>query len=98
MLPNGNNVLVLRTPTAPNNATLDLFDNDLIVDYTGASQLVTILTKINTARNGGAWNGTGGINSTSARSNSQHNTTLGRLEGSEFDALYGVNALFSGRS
>jgi len=30
--------------------------------------------------------------------NPQHNTTLGRLEGSEYDALYGAATLFDGRA
>jgi hypothetical protein len=43
------------TPTAK----LDVRDNDLIVDYTGASPLTTIKGQIKAAYNGGAWNGNG---------------------------------------
>jgi hypothetical protein len=39
---------------------LDLADNDMIVDYTGASPIDSIRSMLFTGRNGGAWNG-GGI-------------------------------------
>ena len=41
------------------NGTLDLADNDLIVDYNGATELATIQNLINTGRAGGTWLGSG---------------------------------------
>jgi T5SS/PEP-CTERM-associated repeat protein len=48
--------------------TLDLTDNDLIIDYDLASPLLNVVDQIRTASNGGAWNGPGGITSSSADS------------------------------
>ena len=75
---------------------LDMTDNDLIVDYVGAMQMAVITVLINLGRAGGLWNGFG-ITSSAAQTNPLDNTTLGRMEGSEFDVIY-CRALFSGRS
>jgi hypothetical protein len=72
------------------SSKLDLTDNDLLLDYTGSSQLAAIQQLINTSRAGGSWTGSG-LTSSSARNNAQHNTTLGAMEaidypgGSTFD-------------
>jgi hypothetical protein len=77
------------------SAKLDLNDNDLLLDYTGASQLAGIQNLINAARNGGDWLGNG-ITSSSARTNPSQNTTLGAMEASDYDSVYGSGALFGG--
>src|SRR5262249_51912912 len=57
MSTNGSRVLVTKSLTATGTSKLDLNDNDAIVDYSGATQLAAIQALINSARNGGAWNG-----------------------------------------
>jgi hypothetical protein len=93
---NGNRVLVVKSIALSGTAKLDLFDNDLMVDYTGASPLSAIQALINTARNGGDWLGASGITSTTARTASPQNTTLGAMEGSEYIGIYGGGAQFDG--
>jgi autotransporter-associated beta strand protein len=93
----GNKVLIVPVLSVLGSGKLDLFDNDLIVDYTAASQLATIQTLINTARAGGAWTGAG-ITSTTARNINAHNTTLGAMEAADFKTLYGAAATFGGQA
>ena len=76
---------------------LDLNDNDLLLDYTGATQYASIQAKIASGRNGGLWNGAG-IISTAAKNRVPKNTTLGILEGSDFKAFYGAAATFDGQA
>ena len=52
MTVSGNKVLVTKGLDLNATAKLDLNDNDLILDYTGASQLATIQALINSARAG----------------------------------------------
>src|SRR5262249_45627555 len=47
--------------------------------------------------NGGSWNG-GGLTSSSARTNSRHNTTLGLLWGSDYIGFHGAGAKFDGET
>jgi hypothetical protein len=91
---NGNRVLSTKTLSIHASSKLDLFNNDLILDYTGASQLAAIQALINSARSGGTWLGNG-ITSTTARTNPQVNTTLGAIEASSWDALYGAATPFT---
>ena len=95
--PNGNRVLTVNGLTIGSTGKLDLFDNDLIVEYTGASQLGAVQSQINAARAGGSWLGNGGITSTTAKNNPAHNTTLGAMESADFQAIYGAGAPFSGQ-
>ncbi|MBC8108626.1 MAG: hypothetical protein H7Z14_18730, partial [Anaerolineae bacterium] len=81
----GNKVLVVNSLTI--GGQLDLNDNDLVIDYTGGTQLGTTQSQINAARNGGNWLGTSGITSTSARNASPQNTTLGAIESGAYLAL-----------
>src|SRR5262249_47201298 len=77
-------------------AVLDLSDNDLILDYSGTpgAELTGIQSLIASARSGGTWLGAG-ITSTAAGNNPQHNTTLGVMEATDYDALHGgPNSLF----
>jgi hypothetical protein len=76
-------------------STLNLNDNSLVIDYTGATPLSAIQTMINNARAGGAWNGIG-ITSIAAANATPKNTTLGAMEASEFKSLYGGSATFDG--
>jgi hypothetical protein len=79
MTPGGNKVLFTQALTLASAGKLDLTDEDMILDYTGATQLAIVQALLNTARNGGAWNGNG-ITSATAGANAAHNTTLGAME------------------
>jgi autotransporter-associated beta strand protein len=78
--PSTNKTTFVKNLNIAAGATLDLNDNDAIVDYTGAPgpSLASIKSQITTAYNSGAWTGTG-ITSGSARANSTspHQTALG---------------------
>jgi hypothetical protein len=52
------------------DATLDIADNQVVVNYTGTSPAATIRARLATGRNGGAWNGPG--ISTSADADGKH--------------------------
>jgi subtilisin-like proprotein convertase family protein len=82
-----NAVLVTKDLTVA--GLLDLNDNDMIFDYRGSAQLPAVQLLINAARNGGAWDGTSGITSTTARNNAQHNTTLGAMEATDYATVHG---------
>jgi T5SS/PEP-CTERM-associated repeat protein len=95
----GNKVLVTSSLSIDaSDARLDLADNDFVLDYTGATQYPMISSLISTARNGGAWNGPGGITSSAAASNSSHNTTLGAMNSADFFSIYGGGAMFDGQT
>src|SRR5262249_55831957 len=79
------------------SAKLDLRDKSMILNYTSTSPLSTIESQIRSARNGGAWNWYG-ITSSTAASNSAHNTTLGAMEATSYKSVYGQAALFEGQS
>ena len=94
--PGGDKVLNLTGGlTLGAGATLDLNDNDMIVDYNVTSPITSIQAAINSARAGGAWTGLG-ITSSSAKNNASHNTTLGVLESAQFDSLYTPTTPFDG--
>ena len=61
--------------------TIDLNNNDLVVqksnNATVGGNLSAVTTLLTTGYNGGAWNGTSGILSSAAATNSSHLTTLG---------------------
>jgi hypothetical protein len=83
LLANGNNVLRLTSVSMSGSAELDLADNALIVDYTGASPIDAIQSMVITGRNGGTWDGRdgGGINSSVAATTP--NRSLGFAEASD---------------
>jgi T5SS/PEP-CTERM-associated repeat protein len=72
--------------------TLDLSDNDLVIDYDLNSPLLNVANQIRTAYNGGAWDGTG-ITSENADAT---NFALGFTESSALFATF--PATFSGQS
>ena len=87
LTPNGTAASVSRVNSLSiAGGTLDLADNDLIVDYTGASPIVTIASALMTAYNHGAWTG-GGLTSSKAAAmatdpSGLHRTALGFAEAS----------------
>jgi hypothetical protein len=72
---------------------LDLTNNDLVIDYTGASPAASILGMLTTGYNAGAWNGAG-INSSIAAA--APGTALGWAEAT--DIFTSFPATFSGQS
>jgi hypothetical protein len=76
-------VLVTRSLVLTNGSSLDLSDNDMVIDYTGASPATTIAGYLGSGRAAGAWNGAG-INSSAAAGNALQNTGLGMLEASQY--------------
>jgi hypothetical protein len=86
---NGSRVLVTSGLSLNGSATLDLSDNDMVLEYSGASPYATIAAAIFAARNGGAWNGTGGITSSAAAANGAANTTLGLMESLDYSLVHG---------
>jgi hypothetical protein len=77
--------------------TLDLNDNDFILDYSAGSPISTIGNLIKQARSGGSWTGAG-LTSSAAKAASPRNTTLGLMEASEFKTIRGATAAFSGQT
>ena len=75
--------------------TLNLTNNDLVLDYSGTTQLPAVQSLINSARAGGSWTGFG-ITSTAAKNAAPPNTTLGAMEAADFKSIYGGGAMFSG--
>ncbi|MGH7179115.1 MAG: exo-alpha-sialidase [Tepidisphaeraceae bacterium] len=93
----GSNVIYTGALTIGAAGTLDLNDNDLVIDYTLGSPAATVQALINSARALGAWTGFG-LTSTFARTNPNSNTTLGLLESAEYWGVYGAGTLFSGET
>jgi len=80
-IPAANSCLMLNSLSISSTATLDLFDNDLILQSTSAAKaglLTTLNGLLKTGRNKGLWNGAG-IRSSTAGSASPHVTTLAAI-------------------
>ncbi|MGH7179980.1 MAG: S8 family serine peptidase [Tepidisphaeraceae bacterium] len=93
----GNRFIRTNALSVTGTGKLDLFDNDLIFDYTGPSQLSAVQTLINAGRNFGDWLGNG-MTSTSARNHPQQITTLGAMEANDYLAYYGAGTPFAGET
>jgi hypothetical protein len=92
----GDKTLSVTSLSIAGTGRLDLFDNDMIVDYTGGSPLASVQALINLARTGGSWLGNG-LTSTSARNHFALATTLGAMEATDYDSVHGGSgALFNG--
>lgn len=85
---------VLRTNllTQTGSGSLNLTDNNMIVDYSGASPLTAIRTSLTSCYAGGAWNGNG-INSSTAAATP--NRALGYAESSAIFSTF--PAVFAGQ-
>jgi fibronectin-binding autotransporter adhesin len=79
---NGGSAVVVNSLSISSGTKLDLSDNDLIVNYSGASPAATIRGYLASAFNSGNWDGAG-IASKSAHSNVTMNTALGYAEESD---------------
>jgi hypothetical protein len=80
------------------NGLLDMTDNDMILFYSGASQLSAVQALINSGRNGGTWNGATGMTSSAARDRVPKNTTLGAMESADYKSVFGAGATFDGEA
>jgi hypothetical protein len=76
-------------------ARLDLGDNDLIIDYTGASPYSTVRAQVTAGHAFGAWNGNG-IASRAANLDAAQITALGLVEGADYIGAMGNT--FSGQT
>jgi hypothetical protein len=102
--PNGNQALV--TTQFALSGTLDLADNDLVINYTGASPIGTwdggaytgVQGCVAAARSGGTWSGTG-LTASGTRFQPPNRTGLGVSEASEALALSGsATAVWCGQT
>ncbi|MGH7177477.1 MAG: hypothetical protein ACREJC_08870 [Tepidisphaeraceae bacterium] len=96
MTPGIASLLVTKALSMNATAKLDLFDEDMIFDYSAGSQLADVQALINTARAAGAWTGNG-LTSTTAKNNAQASTTLGAMEASDYKAYWSTTT-FDGES
>jgi hypothetical protein len=97
--PNGTDtgVSVVNNLSITNSGKLDLNDNTLIVDYTGASPVGAVRAALGTGYNGGAWTGNGLASSAAATAaSSAHKTALGYAEASALFTSF--PATFKGQS
>jgi hypothetical protein len=90
----GRDTALTATGTLTNSGTMDV-SGGLIARYTTASPRATIESQIVNARNGGSWDQIG-ITSSSARNDALAVTTLGVLEGTEYQSVHGPAAPFFG--
>ncbi len=97
MLVDGTRALITKAVSVNGTGKIDLNNNDMIVDYSGATALPLVQQLIQVARAGGAWSA-GGITSTSARNANPQNTTLGALEAADFKSIYGAGATFANQT
>jgi hypothetical protein len=105
-VPSGNDGFVSRASslTIDPGATLDLTNNDLIVDYTGSSPFASLNDMVRSGFNFGDWLGDGITSSTAANPLSNGNYALGIAENGLLtnpfggDAPGGLNPKFSGQT
>jgi hypothetical protein len=72
---------------------IDLFQEEMIVDYTGPSPIEHVRQRVGSGYNGGAWNGTGIVSSNAAAGST---TAVGYAESS--DLFTSFPATFAGQS
>ena len=82
----------MQVGTLNNSGLINLTDNALDV-YAGTASFSTIYGQVLTGYGAGSWNGTTGITSTDAASNTRHLTTLGVIlnDNGSGTPLYGTN-------
>lgn len=88
----GNRVLTATSINLSGSGVLDMNDNDVIVDYTGASPLAAITARLASGYSAGTWNGPG-INSSAAAASG--NTAIGVAEATDLFSTF--PATFSGQ-
>ncbi|CAN5631500.1 hypothetical protein BH09PLA1_BH09PLA1_33670 [soil metagenome] len=93
----GSRVLVTGALSITGTGRLDIFNNALIVDYTGGTPISSVESMVSSARAGGPWTGNGLISS-NARVQDPKNTGLGVIEATDYKTVYGPGAAFFGQS
>jgi exopolysaccharide biosynthesis protein len=63
---NGSRLLITRAESTSGTAKIDVADNQMIIDYTGASPIASVLAQLTSGYAGGAWNGNGIMTSSAA--------------------------------
>jgi len=94
MLANGGRSILTQALGMTTTSVLDLADNDMVIDYTGASPISSIIGVLIAGYNAGGWNGANGIVSSVAALGT--NTSIGYAEASELFTVF--PATFAGRS
>ncbi|CAN5441984.1 hypothetical protein BH09PLA1_BH09PLA1_10750 [soil metagenome] len=97
MLSAGNRALVTTSVSVNVNGKIDLNNNSMIVEYTGATLLPIVQQLVQVAHAGGTWSA-GGITSSAAKNASPANTTLGVMEASDYIAINGGATNFAGQT
>lgn len=88
-----NKVLVAHSLNMATGARVDLTDNDMVVDYTGATVLGAVQSLIAQGYDGGSWYGNG-ITSSSAAASSSPRAAIGFVEANDIYTIF--PAMFSG--
>jgi hypothetical protein len=88
--PNGDSTLFTQALTMASGTTLDLTDNGMILDYTGASPINGIIAILIGAYSGGTWSGSG-ITSSTAAANPALNTAVGVAEATDLFTVFPTN-------
>ncbi|MBC8105215.1 MAG: matrixin family metalloprotease [Anaerolineae bacterium] len=96
--PAGTRILRTNSLTIDPTGKLELFNNALMIDYSAASAIQDVQTYIATARNGGAWDGAGGITSFNASIANPRNRGLGAIEATDYKLANGAAATFFGQT
>jgi hypothetical protein len=94
LLANGNRSILTQSLGMTSTSVLDLADNDMVIDYTGASPMPGIIAVLIAGFNGGGWNGAAGIVSSVAALGT--NTSIGYAEATDLFTVF--TATFAGRS
>jgi hypothetical protein len=97
---NGSTVVRASKLDVAQGGTLDLNDNNMILDATAgtaASELTRMESLVRQGRNGGSWNGSG-ITSTAARDQAQHITGIAVIRNSDNGGATPVMTSFEGQA
>jgi hypothetical protein len=94
LLANGSRSILTQALGMTTTSVLDLADNDMVLDYTGASPMPGIIAVLIAGFNAGGWNGASGIVSSVAALGT--NTSIGYAEATDLFTVF--PATFAGRS
>jgi hypothetical protein len=101
VLPNGTTAATgaINSLSIAAGATLDLANNSLVIDYSGASPADMVRQYLLSGRSAGSWTGSTGIISSAAAADAQQRTAIGLVEASALLGLSGAaTATWSGQT
>jgi hypothetical protein len=84
----GDMVLTARSLNVDDGGRLDLTDEDMVIDYSGASPIATVQARLSSGYAGGAWNGQGIMSSTAPGT---ANTAVGFAESADLFSSFPAN-------